>query len=103
MNIDRKEIRKIIWSYFKGNNSTQMNGVLRDVRTKIGIDEFDKKFLIVYEEVFSLSNKGLIMFVNPTREGPNQAFPFIEVTEYGKRCFGAETLISFDPDRYIDK
>ena len=83
-----------------------MTHILQDVRSKIGSDKFHQGVAtVVYEEVFSLSSNGVIMFAQIVLDGAgsNSGFPWISVTEYGKACFASDELTPYDPDGYIKK
>lgn len=107
MEIDRQYIRHIAWDYLKSNNDTQMNNILGHVRSTIKQNNYHMGVVkIVYEEVFNLSNNGLIIFAKPNFEcsgGIHDGFPQITVTEYGKKCFALDTFMPYDPDGYIQK
>ena len=105
MSIIRKEIRRSIWTYLKNTpSSSQITHIGQAVADVIGREEAVKNAHMVLEEVYDMLNKGLIIFWNgaPATNAPS-AYPWITLTEYGKKCLEAESLMPFDPDGYIDK
>ena len=103
MDIDRKEIRKKIWAYLKGNPKTSMGDIKSNLTAEFNLGDLGEYLPVIFEEVYSLLIKGIIIFGDPTAEmGSQNAFPWIMVTEYGKKCLDAEELIPLDPEGYID-
>ncbi|NQS89228.1 hypothetical protein HQ584_05510, partial [Patescibacteria group bacterium] len=103
-NISRKDIRRIIWSYLKGNSETQTTNIIGALRAEIAPEEMKESSQSAVEEIYSMLSKGIIVFGESSSfpSTPN-AWPYITVTEYGKKCLDAESLMPLDPDGYLNK
>jgi hypothetical protein len=60
------------------------------------LDAGDKALLL--EVVWSLIIQGILV---PGLDDSNQGYPFIRLTEYGKRCVEEDRILPHDPDGYL--
>ena len=56
--------------------------------------------LVIREIIWELLIQGILA---PGFNSSNLNFPFIHVTEYGKRCLEVNTVLPHDPDRYMER
>jgi hypothetical protein len=54
---------------------------------------------LIHEAIWSFIVQGIIV---PGLDDNNKEWPFIRLTDYGRRCIEKEGVLPHDPDRYLD-
>jgi len=104
--MDQETLRLLVFQVLKEDPDTQMGSIFRLAAGKArqqGLLDRNREELeqkdqnIIYEIVWSLIIQGIII---PGRS--TQGWPFITVTEYGRKVLDAGEIIPHDPDGYLE-
>ena len=96
--IDRQTIRNEIINYLKTNPDTQLLHIAHHIGQRLGVDVKERFRKEIFEEIHLLLLNNILMI------GHNYAqweHPWLELTEYGRRCIEEGSVIPLDPEGYI--
>lgn len=96
--IDRQTIYSEIINFLKKNPNTQIANIANHLDQQLGENVAKKFRKEVFEEIHLLLLNNILMI------GHNYfqwGHPWLEVTEYGKKCIREGNLIPLDPEGYI--
>jgi hypothetical protein len=95
----KADLRPFVLEVLRRNQDTQFVAVEHKVAA-LAQDYKPHDALTVREIIWELLVQGILA---PGFNSSNLDFPFIHVTEYGKRCLDADAILPHDPDRYLER
>lgn len=96
--MDQHEIRSHLYNYFKQNPKTQWSIIFRHFCNKVGPDETKKNKQVILDIIHELITNNIL---RPALDSRFTGYPFLCLTEYGRKCIEEENLLPFDPKDYI--
>jgi len=93
--MNQNEIRSCLYNYLKQSPETQVLNILDYFINKVGTYEKNKDRQVLLDIIHELITNNIL------RPGSNYTYPFLRLTEYGRKCIEEENLLPFDPEDYI--
>jgi hypothetical protein len=97
--MDKADLRPLVLEVLCQEPETSFHKVENQARS-LAPDYNPHDDLIVREIIWELLVQGVLA---PGSNRQNLEFPWIHVTEYGKRCLEANAILPHDPDRYLER
>lgn len=96
--MNRNEIKLHLYNHLKQKSKTQMGHIFKYFTDEVGKDETRKNELIILDIIHELVTNNIL---RPGIDRSNCKYPWLGLTEYGKKCIEEENLLPFDPEGYI--
>lgn len=96
--VDRQTIRNEILSSLKNNPDTQLLSIVGDIERKLGSDVKEKFKNVILEEIHLLLLNNILMIGHNYLQW---GYPWLMLTDYGRKCIQEGSIISLDPEGYI--
>ncbi len=97
--MEKAQLRPLVLDVLRRDPETQFVNVEHEIR-RIAPDYQSSDALKLHEIFWELLIQGILA---PGFNSSNLNLPFIHVTEYGKRCIEANSILPHDPDGYLKR
>lgn len=97
--MEKDRLRPLVLDVLRRESDTQFTSVEHEIR-RIARDYQSFDALKLHEIFWELLIQGILA---PGIDSSNLKLPFIHVTEYGKRCIEANSVLPHDPDGYLKR
>lgn len=100
--LERSQIRLELYNCLKKSGqqrSFQITDIYNHFAEQYGDKVANESEIAILEEIHQLVVNNILM---PGHDVGNFKYPFLRLTEYGRKCIEEENILPFDPDGYIE-